>query len=266
MARFTCSFISYSLMRSVDMTVIIPTPTYLDALGKGGTPWESVRHTPKEKYPVLYLLHGIGNHHMGWTSYTNIELYAEEQQIAVVLPSAENKHYADQPHGDNFYQLLEKELPDFVCGMFPVSSRWEDTYIAGLSMGGYGALIHGLSNPQRYMAIGAFSPALHINPAEDNAPLALSPRPPQYDPLSLAESLCASGNRFPMLYLSCGEEDFLFELNTQYRDALSRMNVAFTWSQTPGYGHEWRFWNQEIERFLDWLPRTDAYAKKRRHC
>ena len=161
MAKFTCNFISYTLRRTVDITVVVPSPTIPDSMGMTGDGKPS--HTPKEKYPVLYLLHGMGNNHATWTGYTNVELFAEERQIAVVNLSAENKSYVNLA-GDDFFTFVSEELPDFVCGMFPISREPEHTYIAGLSMGGYGTLVHALNHPERFRAFGAFSAAVQLNP------------------------------------------------------------------------------------------------------
>lgn len=276
MAKIVCNVISYSLRRTVDITVIVPTPTIPDALrmarGEG-----VCRHTPKSPYPVLYLLHGMGNNQATWNGYTNIELYAEERQIVVVCPSGENKGYI--PDGaDDFFQFISEELPDFVCGMFPVSRRPEDTYLAGLSMGGYGALIHGLINPGRYAAIGAFSAAAAIPPEELRDPQRLreaiqagtihSPEcgvSSRYDTYSLtaaANGLEMSGQGLPKFYLACGDRDSVYERAVKYRDFLCWMGADVVWDEMTGYGHEWRFWDAEIEKFLDWIPRTDVYGKE----
>ena len=146
MAKFTCNFISYTLKRTVDITVVVPSPTIPESMGMGGG---TCSHTPKDKYPVLYLLHGMGNNHATWTGYTNVELFAEERQIAIVNLSAENKSYV-KLGGDDFFTFVSEEVPDFVCGMFPVSREPEHTYIAGLSMGGYGTLVHALNRPERF--------------------------------------------------------------------------------------------------------------------
>ena len=92
MAKFVCNVISYTLGRTVDITVVIPTPTFPDSLGMTGV---TPNHTPSAPYPVLYLLHGGGNNHATWTGYANVEFYAEERNIAVVMPSGENKFYVD---------------------------------------------------------------------------------------------------------------------------------------------------------------------------
>lgn len=274
MAKLTCNFISYTLKRTVDITVVIPSITIPESFVKGAAKIGGVENagealkgfdmTPvadyvgRPKFPVLYLLHGMGNNHATWTGYTNVELFAEERNIAVVMISAENKSYVNIG-GDKFYDFIENELQDFVKGNFHVSDRPEDTYIAGLSMGGFGTLVHALSNPEKYCALGAFSAAVQLNPSslsgDDEKPIN-----PQYDPMTLAEGIYKNGEKFPQMYIACGEKDFLIEANTSFKDRLIEMGNDVTWVTMPEYGHEWRFWNIQIEKFLDWLPRTDAYA------
>jgi putative tributyrin esterase len=254
MARFVCNVISYTLRRTVDITVIIPTPTFPDAAGLTGV---TPKHTPSVPYPVLYLLHGGGNNHATWTGYANVEFYAEERNIAVVMPSGENKFYVDWP-SDPFFAFIAEELPDFVTGLFPVSKRPQDTYIAGLSMGGYGTVVHALNFPERFCAFGPLSATFQLpNPTALAGTLDPDPR---FDPLALAEKLAAQGKQFPKSYLACGKKDFLYEANVRFRDRLRELGCEVTWDETEEHGHEWRFWNLEIERFLDWLPRTDPYA------
>jgi len=257
MAKFQCNVISYTLRRTVDITVIVPTPTIPESMGMGGI---VPAHTPKAPYPVLYLLHGMGNNHATWSGYTNVEFYAEERNIAVVMISGENKAYVNGPSGDKFFEFISGELVDFVTGMFPVSKRPEDTYIAGLSMGGYGTLVHALNFPERFCAFGPLSAAISIKPGfmsgEDND----DDSDPRFDPLALIEKLAAEGKKFPKCYLACGKKDFLYEANLKFRDRLIELGCDVTWDETEEHGHEWRFWNLEIERFLDWIPRTDSYA------
>ncbi len=268
MAKFTCNFISYTLKRTVDITVVIPSVTIPESMGMTGD--GSCTHTPTEKYPVLYLLHGMGNNHATWTGYTNVELYAEERQIAIVNLSAENKSYV-KIGGDDFFQFVSEELPDFVCGMFPVSREPEHTYIAGLSMGGYGTLVHAFSHPQRFKALGAFSAAVSINPYElamgkiakldEEFQKKMDSQDPAISPQALAQKVKAEGKPFPKVYFACGKKDGIFDTNVAFRDKLVSLGADVTWDEHPDYGHEWRFWDLEIEKFLDWLPRTDGYAK-----
>lgn len=257
MAKFQCNFISYTLKRAVDITVVIPSVTIPEALGMGQSN-QQLRHTKKDKYPVLYLLHGFGNNHATWTGYTNVELYAEEHNMAVVMLSAENKFYVNHDGGDLFFDFVSQELPDFVCGMFPVSDRKEDTYLAGLSMGGYGTLIHGLSNPDKYAALGAFSAAVKLNfdMLDDMA------KAGELDPLTIAKEQTKKGKSLPKLYIACGQKDFVFEANVDFRDQMKALGADVTWVEHPDYGHEWRFWDLQVEAFLNWIERSDAYARR----
>lgn len=247
MARMTCNFISYTLKRAVDITVIIPSVTIPEAMGFGDTPTHV--HEP---YPVLYLLHGYGNNHATWTGYSNVELYAEERQIAVVMLSAENKFYADHGNDDNYFKFVSEELPEFIENTFPISKRKEDTFIAGLSMGGFGALYHGLSHPERFAAIGSFSGAAN---RKDNEGVT---------PEMLLKKAVENKVELPKFYIAIGNDDFLLKANHQFVDLLTELNVDHYSEFIDGYGHEWRFWDLEVERFLDWIDRSDAYAGQKR--
>ncbi len=266
MAKFTCNFISYTLTRTVDITVIIPSVTIPESMGMGVPEGQKARHQKADKFPVLYLLHGMGNNHAQWTGYTNVELFAEEQNIAVVMMSAENKSYVNFD-SDKFFDFVSEERPDFVKGMFPISDRPEDTYIAGLSMGGFGTLVHALSHPERFAAFGAFSAAVHLNPyslAGGDINVAAHPIDPKNDPLTLLKEDVAAGKKLPKMYVACGENDFLYETNKDFVEEIKALGCDVDVDFVPGYTHEWRFWNLEIEKFLKWLPRTDAYANSAR--
>lgn len=252
MARFECNVISYVLQRTVDITVIIPTVTIPETMaGKEKRP----SHIVKEAYPVLYLLHGMGNNHATWCGYSNIELYAEERRIAVVMISGENKYYRCIPDGDDYARFIDEELPEFITSMFPVSKLPEQTYIAGLSMGGAGALMRGFANPDKYAAIGAFSAAIQVMDGGDG-------RLP--DPRDTIIQAGRKTEKLPSLYLACGHEDSLYEENCAFTEFLQTEKVDVKWVSVAGYGHEWRFWDQQVEKFLDWIPRTDCYAAQGR--
>ena len=198
-----------------------------------------------------------------------MELYAEERRIAIVNISAENKAYA-KVGADDFKRFVAQELPEFVTNYFPVSDKPEETYIAGLSMGGYGAFMHGLTRPERYRAIGGFSAGLSINPAVFAAdPLGQTEAEtsPEYDVRALAQKIVDDGKEFPAIYTACGMEDFLFADNQAFAAELVELGADVTWKEVPGFGHEWRFWDQQVEQFLDWIPRDDVYAKMgKRSC
>lgn len=254
MAKISCNVISYILKRTVDITVIIPSPAISEPVGMNGT---KPSHNPVQKYPVLYLLHGEGNNQTAWTGYTNVELYAEERNIAVVLISGENKFHVNHPWSDHYFDFMAKELPEFIYNMFPVSRRPEDTYIAGLSLGGFGTLIHALNRPDDFAAFGAFSPAIALKSLQ-----LYEEADERFIPAKAAKTLAAKGTKFPKLYLACGTEDFLYQADLDFKNLLLELNIDLKWISLLNYGHEWRFWDLQIEAFLDWIPRTDYYAQK----
>lgn len=244
MAKINCNFLSYTLHRAIDLTIIFPTLCFSEMMS------EQPSHKIARKYPVLYLLHGYGNNHATWNGYTSIELFAEERNIAVVMLSAENKAYINHGGDDNYFDFIARELPEFVQNLLPISAEPSDTYIAGLSMGGYGALVHGLSQSSRFAAVGSFSGAAGRSRKKNG--------PAEFDCYHLAKE-CAGENRRIPVYLACGDQDQLYADNVEYMEYLTELGYDVTWVSGTGYTHEWRFWNREVEAFLDWIPRHDPH-------
>lgn len=250
-----CRFYSPMLRRNTQVNVILPTPGEEDA------------PVPKD-VKVLYLLHGMHGDANSWLHSSNIERYADKAGIAVVMPSVNNSFYQDMVHGERFFSFMTEELPKFVQGLFPVSRKREDTYIAGLSMGGYGAYYIGLSQPEKYAAIASFSGALDVGfrytpLAVKNAPLPFYVEDCFGDPATIAGSdrdvfqlyeKTAEKGKVPRLYQSCGTADFLYGMNVAANKALTKLGADITWREAPGVEHEWDFWDSEIRWLLEnWL-------------
>lgn len=103
----------------------------------------------KSSYPVLYLLHGLSDDHTIWHRRTSIERYVSALGLAVVMPNVGKSFYTDMANGGNYFTFITEELPTLVQSYFPVSAKREDNFIAGLSMGGYGAFKVALSCPEK---------------------------------------------------------------------------------------------------------------------
>ena len=249
MAQIHCNFYSYSLGYPVEIEVTIPSFTSCN-LHLPHT------HALPGKFPVLYLLHGHGNDYQAWLRYTSVERYAEEHRIAVVTFSCHNKAYQNAPYGENFYDFLNEELPDFVENYFPISADPRERYIAGLSMGGYGALLHGLQNPRRYNAIGAFSPGIPDPDAEPDLNRVM--RTNLYE---VTEQALASEDPLPDLFLCIGDQDFLYQRVTKYHRTFGhRWNRSrYRYDDLPNYEHEFSIWDREVEAFLNWIHREDVF-------
>ena len=234
---------------------------------------------PRGPWPVMVLLHGIFGDSSSWVTSSCVQRYADERKLCVLMPDGENGFYLDHPdYMNNYADWVGRELIEAARVMFPVSSRREDTWIGGLSMGGYGALRTGLKYADTFGGIAAFSSALVLDDIQNRR----SGSPLQndaynramfgeldhllgsdLDPLHLALERKASGKPMPRIYLSCGEQDFLLRANRDFEQALTEAGIEHTWRTTPG-GHTWEFWEQEIRHvILDWMPELSGAEKTR---
>jgi putative tributyrin esterase len=252
MALITCDFFSEALEVGTSMTVVLPQTT-TEQIGV-----ESVQQ-PEHGWPLLYLLHGLSDDHTAWLRYTSIERYATARGLAVVMPAVHRSFYADEVHGHPYWRFVSQELPDVVRSFFQVSRRREDTFVAGLSMGGYGALKLGLTHPERFAAVASLSGAVDVRALADRFE-----RKEIVDRVfggefsatdDLYELLAAAGPAtVPPLYISCGtEEDRLMEANTRLVDEALALGLDVTTDFRPGT-HEWGLWDDVIQEVISWLP------------
>ncbi len=257
MANLEVHFMSGFLGQSVGMNVILPELRPGDKTADG--------RTVGEKFPVLYLLHGLSDDYTGWARYSSIERYARDYGIAVVMPDGAINFYADNPKGSRYYySLIAKEIPDFCKRHFAcISDKREDTYIAGLSMGGYGALKIALSMPQTYCAAASFSGAVDIEEyvndemirdrsfwdyvLEDTANVKGS----RDDVFHLADQ-CKENNAKPRIYMWCGTEDALLPSNEKLAKHLSGLGYDLTYN-TSGGTHSWQYWDEQINKAIAWM-------------
>ena len=265
MAVFQIDFMAESLGRTVPLMVILPT----DKMYFPGMP----RREEGKPYKTLYLLHGILGDCTDWIYGTRIRRWAEEKDLCVVMPSGDNAFYLDQPWTGNCYsEFIGKELVEFTRKTFPLSRKREDTYIGGLSMGGYGAIYNGLKYSDTFGAIAALSAAMVIDedmPAE--APVVRFPADrtdwkrsmfgsdleavavSEKNPRVMVERMAAEGRTFPEIYMCCGEDDSLLAKNRVFDRVLTENGVKHTFEVGPG-NHEWDFWDTYIKKILEWLP------------
>ena len=219
------------------------------------------------KYPTLYLLHGLSDDHTTWMRRTAIERYAAAKNIAVVMPAVGRSFYQDMAGGLKYWTFVSEELPALCEHFFPLSTAREDRFVAGLSMGGYGALRLGLARPDRYAAAASLSGALDlarrlreagkasslVSKAEYVAIFGARLKAGDADLWPLAAKLSRSKAPRPKLFLSCGTEDALLPESRAFRDHLASTHLEATYEESPGT-HEWGYWDAQIQRVLDWLP------------
>lgn len=250
MALVRCDFFSEVLEVGTSMTVLLPQASE-DQVGVTGTQRTG-------DFPVLYLLHGLSDDSTAWLRYTSIERYAAPLGLAVVLPQVQRSFYADEVHGERFFTFLAEELPEVVRRFFRVSGEREDTFVAGLSMGGYGALKWALHRPGQFAAAASLSGALDLEAiSQDEWRKPLIQRVfdgrigPQDDLFALLED--ADVESLPSLYVGCGTEDHLYEHNVRFVDEATAAGVDVQVDFRAGE-HEWGVWDATIRDVLAWLP------------
>lgn len=252
MALLTCDFFSESLEFGTSMTVVLPQAT----VGQVGVDPGADEDAPP---PLLYLLHGRSDDHTAWLRYTSIERYASAAGVAVVMPAVARSFYADEATGHRYWTYLSEELPTVVRRFLRVSDRREDTFVAGLSMGGYGALKWAFHQPERFAAAASMSGAVDVvgftqDPTrrEELVTRVFGGEPgPDDDLYALLDK--ADPHALPDLYVSCGTEDFLHPCNVRFVEALRAKGLDPVVDFRPGE-HEWGFWDVDIRNVLAWLP------------
>ena len=260
MAFIDCHFFSDALGISASMYVVIPQPAARQ-IGMAS------RGRRTGRYPVLYLLHGSSDDHTTWMRRTSIERYASERGVAVVMPAAGRSYYQDMASGPRFWTHISEEVPRLARSFFPLSDRREDMFVAGLSMGGYGAFRMALAHPDRFAAAGSFSGAVdlaaHARKTARKSPQARQEMEGMFgrglkiagtpsDLLALAERVARSRGPKPRLFQYCGTGDFLYQDNLRFRDHARRLKLDLTYREDGG-NHAWQYWDEQILAFLKWV-------------
>lgn len=246
-----------SLQRRTSISVILPSDNihFLQ---------DTEEIVPKP-YKTLYLLHGLYGSDDIFLANTSIQKFAEDNGIAIVIPCGENSFYVDNEKAHAYYgEYVGQELLDITRNIFPLSDKREDTFIAGFSMGGYGAIRNGLKYSQNFSKIGMISAALItddiINYTDDNNVL----RSKQFyesvfDDLNKLQgsdkdpkALIKNCNNIPDIFMACGVDDFLYEKNVDFYEFLNSENVNVSFVEASGE-HTWEFCDKHIKEFIKTL-------------
>ena len=256
MALIHCNFYSEVLQIAASMDVILPQ----DACQAG------------RKLPTLYLLHGLSDDHTIWQRRTSIERYVDSLNLAVVMPAVNRSYYTDMARGALYWTFISEELPKLARSFFPLSGKRADTFVLGVSMGGYGAFRLALSYPSRYAAAASLSGGLDKAGRMGASPEERSPElencfgdldevaGSELDLFHLAEKVAGRQRGRPRLYACCGTEDFLYRDNARFRKHAEKLGLDLTYEEGTG-AHEWGYWDQQIQKVLAWLPIRGAVLR-----
>ena len=252
MALVSCDFFSDVLGLSMSMTVIVPqgTTRQIGMTGRASAP-------PR----TLYLLHGMSDDHTVWLRRTSIERYVADRGLAVVMPAVHKSRYSNLSTGDRYWDYVAEEVPALCRQFFGLFGKREDTYVAGLSMGGYGAWKLALNYPHRFSAAASLSGSIYTNwdkgaERPRSFELAFESKDEFFgsenDLVSLAQDLSASGDLLPRMYQCCGTADRLYDNNQRFRSIMEGLRFDYTYEEEPG-DHEWGYWDVKIRDVLEWI-------------
>ena len=256
MAFLQMNYHSDALGMGVSVNVLLPEAAK-SAIG--------IRGGCDEHYKTLYLLHGLSDDHTIWMRRTSIERYAAEHKIAVVMPCVARSWYTDTAYGAKYLTFVACELPD-VCRSFfrGMSDRREDTLIAGLSMGGYGAIKAALTYPERFGGAASLSGTLDIADESRKRPMdewrgifgfdmqsVGELKGTQHDLFHLASDCIAAGKPFPRTYLWCGTND-RSDYTERFHAMLQENGIEHCCEISEG-DHSWPWWDLHIRDAMRYL-------------
>ncbi|MBX7054976.1 MAG: esterase family protein [Pyrinomonadaceae bacterium] len=218
-----------------------------------------------ERFPVIYLLHGLTGNYRNWVDKTDVEQFAVNYDVIIITVDGNNGWYTDSVSApnDRFESYIVRELiPEVEEDLRVIADRGH-RMIAGLSMGGYGSIKFGLKYPEMFSLVGSFSGALGASSfTEKNAgpnigktidliygPVGSETRAANDIFKMIREASAEKIKAMPFIYQSCGTEDFLIGNNREFLALMNEKKVAHEYREHPGV-HDWVFWNDQVREFL----------------
>ncbi len=253
MAFITCKFKSTALAGTTAVRLFLPG----DLAANAGQPLRG----------VMTLLHGITNDGDDWVNNSAVLRYAAACNLALVIPDGANSFYNDMAFGSAYYTWMAEELPTLLSDIFRLPPEREKNAVCGLSMGGYGALLLGLTQPGRYAFCASFSGGVDLGSvlSQKDHPLVAKlfqpvfgqhlQLPPERDLFRLAEGVSRLPEAArPSILCTVGTEDhepyFIYEQNQNLRAHFKALPLDFTYMEWPG-AHEWEFWDRSVAIAID---------------
>ena len=260
MASGRMEFRAESIMQHTSFCFVLPNDVYT----------EEIRDTQYYELPTksLILLHGLTGSDTDWLYGGVAQEMASQYNLAVFMPTTGNSFYLDRGYpGGNFCEFVGNEFPRYIRNTFGYCSIREDTIIAGLSMGGFGAIHTALSYPETFSSCIALSSALVLyeiaktgkrknNVMPDAMVRDVFGNPNELlrsdkNPEILYKRLKEEKKRIPGIYLAVGTEDYLYEHNQVFRNFLEKEEADIFSEEVPGM-HNWAFWNEYLPKGLEW--------------
>ena len=250
MALITMNYNSPTIGMHQNLTIILPGDV---------TFFDSSRTTKHLK--SMLLLHGLSSDETTYIRYTSIERYANEHQLAIIMPNVDHSGYANMVYGHSYYDYI-LEIYEYVHQILPLSRKREDNFIAGHSMGGYGTIKFALTQSDKFAKAAPLSAVFEAQRLIDLdwidfSPQAITGRDTQIkgtelDTYYLLDQAIDASVDIPELFIMCGKEDFLYHDNLQFIETLNKKGVSYKFEDGPG-DHDYAYWDRAIKRAIEWF-------------
>ena len=250
MALITMNYNSPTIGMHQNLTIILPEDvTFFDS-----------SRTAKHLKSML-LLHGLSSDETTYIRYTSIERYANEHQLAIIMPNVDHSGYANMVYGHSYYDYI-LEIYEYVHQILPLSRKREDNFIAGHSMGGYGTIKFALTQSDKFAKVAPLSAVFEAQRLIDLdwidfSPQAITGRDTQIkgtelDTYYLLDQAIDANVDIPELFIMCGKEDFLYHDNLKFIETLNKKGVSYKFEDGPG-DHDYAYWDRAIKRAIEWF-------------
>lgn len=256
MASIVLKYQSIELGFNTELNIVTP-----------GAPFEAMmskdldKAFTKKPLRVVYLLHGAWSDGGEWVRQCGLDRYANEYNFMLVMPTVNNSFYNDLEFGPKYFKFVTEELPKFLGSLFNISTKREDTFICGLSMGGFGTMKCALNYPEKYAAAASMSGALDlVAMASNNKPEGMACEG-QFvskeeiigscnDLMYLLEKHAKEKSDLPKLHVCVGKDDFIYGLSVAFKEKCEELEIPLTYHEEDG-AHEWYFWDRNVKRILE---------------
>ena len=255
MAVITIDFKSQVLNKNTHLNIILPELA------------NNFTDKPQD-YACLYLLHGLTDDESAWLRYTTLESYLAKTNLCVVMPEVDHSFYTNMAHGGHkYFDYITRELPLYIESILPIVKDRHARFIAGASMGGYGAMKAALTYPEKYGKVAVFSGALDI----DRFVHEYTEEPwcaswvfgdvdglagTDNDVLYLLEKDVAANKNLPEIWTFCGDDDFLLQDTCKFEDLADSLGIKVDGHRSAG-GHIWQVWQNQLEDCLGWILQAE---------
>lgn len=228
-------------------------------------PYDTLKEKRDKKPCVLYLLHGLHGMHNSYLANSNIARYVKNKNVCVVMPSMGNTFYVNNAYGIKYLDFMAYELPEYIENTFVVSTKREDNFVCGLSMGGYGAMRIAFERNEKFAAAASLSGALDIAAISKNAANGFDEAVINAFKINFGENGVSYGEENDLFCLAkkvseckvkpkilqyCGKQDYLYDINKGFKNYIEKLDFEYKYYESNGI-HNWDFWDETIKLVIE---------------